>query len=182
MILPRRNLSRSIGYYKKRVLRIGASPHAVSAGFAAGVAASLTPFIGLHFLLSFVIAFFVRGNMLAAALGTAVGNPITFPFIWATTFNFGAWLTGNSDAEFASSSLVNGVDVMALDEGAIAAMWPVLQPMLIGCVPIALGIGVLTYFSLRHSIRQYRVKRMARLAAKRAEFAKSHAVPTAPLS
>lgn len=179
MILPRRNVARSIGYYKKRILRIGASPHAVSAGFAAGVAASLTPFIGLHFLLSFVIAFLVRGNMLAAALGTAIGNPITFPFIWATTFNFGAWLTGNAQTEFNANSLVDG---MALNGSGLEAIWPILQLMLIGCFPIALGIGILTYFSLRQGIRGYRKNRRTRLAAKRARSSALDDVPVAPPS
>lgn len=172
MFWPRRSLSRSVGYYKKRVLRIGASPHAVSAGFAAGVAASITPFIGLHFVLSFVIAFAVRGNMLAAALGTAVGNPITFPFIWATTFNFGSWLTGSAEAEFKSGALASGVDFSALEK-----IWPVLEPMLIGCIPLAVGCWFLTYLALRHSIGGYRKKRLERLAAKRARVAEQTAVP-----
>ena len=88
--VPRRSYGRSFKYYGKRVLRLSGSPHAVAAGVAAGAAASCTPFIGFHFILAFVVAVFLRGNMFAAAIGTAVGNPITFPLIWVTTFQIGS--------------------------------------------------------------------------------------------
>ncbi len=92
--VPRRSYGRSFRYYGKRVLRLSGSPHAVAAGVAAGAAASCTPFIGFHFILAFVVAFFLRGNMFAAAIGTAVGNPITFPVIWVTTFQLGSRIEG----------------------------------------------------------------------------------------
>ena len=71
---------RSGQYVTKRILRLTATPHAVAAGVAAGAFTSFTPFMGLHFLLAAVLAWMVRGNLLAPALGTFVGNPLTFPF------------------------------------------------------------------------------------------------------
>lgn len=164
MFWPRRTVGRSARYYRHRVMRITASPHAISAGFAAGVAASITPFIGLHFLLSFVIAFFVRGNMLAAALGTTIGNPLTFPFIWAGTFKFGNWITGGgNDVELKTAELSTGLFGSSLE-----SLWPVLQTMLVGCLPLAIGAGFLSYFLLRRGLGSYREARIARLQAKRA--------------
>ena len=34
------------------------------------------------------------GNLIASALGTAVGNPWTFPFIWAWIYTVGYWILG----------------------------------------------------------------------------------------
>ena len=89
---PRRSWSRSFKYVTKRILRLTASPHAVSAGVAAGVFASFTPFLGLHFIIAFVVAYVIAGNLLAAALGTFFGNPATFPIIWASTYKVGTFM------------------------------------------------------------------------------------------
>ena len=70
MLWPRRSWMRSTKYLAKRVLRLTASPHAISAGVAAGVFASFTPFIGFHFLIAFFVAYFIAGNFIAAASGT----------------------------------------------------------------------------------------------------------------
>ena len=33
-----------------------------------------------------LVAFVIRGNLIASMIGTAVGNPFTFPFIWLTIY------------------------------------------------------------------------------------------------
>ena len=71
---------------------IEATPHAIAAGFAAGIAVSLSPLIGLHFVLGAALALLTRGNLLASALGTLVANPWTFPAIWLATYQVGAVL------------------------------------------------------------------------------------------
>jgi hypothetical protein len=35
-----------------------------------------------HFVLSALLAYIARANIIASAIGTVVGNPWTFPFIW----------------------------------------------------------------------------------------------------
>ena len=83
MVWPRAGWGRASRYLAKRAVRIAASPHAVAAGLAMGALSSFTPFLGFHFLLAFGLTALLGGNMLAAALGTAIGNPLTFPLIWA---------------------------------------------------------------------------------------------------
>ena len=166
-LLPRKSYGRSFKYYGKRVLRLSGSPHAVAAGVAAGVAASCTPFIGFHFILSFVFAFFVRGNMLAAALGTAVGNPLTFPLIWFITFRIGSAIEGlwregprqRPPPDFAEGILTNGWDAIS----------PLLRPMLIGAVPLGIVSGLVFYVFVRWASGLYQRSRRERLAEKRAE-------------
>ena len=81
------------GYYLFwRLMRISSAPHDVAAGAAAGVAVSFTPLLGLHFILAALLAFVVRGNVLAAIIGTFVGNPLTFPLFWGLSYRVGLWL------------------------------------------------------------------------------------------
>src|SRR5690606_13958923 len=82
-VWPRMGLRRYSRYLRMRVLRLSASPHAIGAGVAAGAAVSVFPLIGLHFVLRFILAFQTRGNMIAAAIGTAFGNPLTFPLFFS---------------------------------------------------------------------------------------------------
>src|SRR5215207_1487138 len=86
---PRVSWRRSALYYLKRILRLSGTPYAIAMGAAVGAAVSFTPFIGFHFILAFLIAWPLRGNMIAGAIGTCVGNPLTFPLIWATTYELG---------------------------------------------------------------------------------------------
>ena len=51
-------------------------------GRAGATAISFTPFIGLHLIGGLLLSFVVRGNYIACAVGTLIGNPATFFFIW----------------------------------------------------------------------------------------------------
>lgn len=153
---------RSFRYLKKRVLRLNASPHAIAAGFAAGVASSFTPFIGFHFLLAFAIAYLVAGNMASAALGTIVGNPLTFPLIWGATFELGQYLMGGGMA-LGPSPIHLGKALAHMD---FAAIWtPVVKPMLIGGLPLGIGAGVVAYVLVFFAARSFQKHRTRRILA-----------------
>ena len=49
----------------------------------------------MHLLIAALIAWIFGGNI-APAVGTG-GNPISFPFIWLTTFNLGHLILGTED-------------------------------------------------------------------------------------
>lgn len=159
-VWPRHSFARSARYFTKRVLRLTASPNAIALGFAAGAFASITPFIGLHFLLSFLIAFLIGGNMIAAAFGTAVGNPLTFPMIWASTLGLGRWLLG-IDANGADGKEFGA----AFAAEGFAALWqPFIKPMLVGGIPLGLVAGLLFYVLTRLGLTAFQARRAARKA------------------
>jgi uncharacterized protein len=167
---PRRSWSRSLAYIFKRIIRITATPHAIAAGVAAGVFSSFTPFMGLHILLALAIAWLIAGNLAAAALGTMVGNPLTFPLIWAST-----WEVGHKIAPGAQHAPAHMADAGVLNEGMrgmfahFQAIWePVLKPMTIGAIPLGLFFSVITYFAVRWLAVRYRENRRERIAAKAA--------------
>ncbi|WAP69890.1 DUF2062 domain-containing protein [Jiella pelagia] len=161
---PRRSFRRSFRYFVKRVIRLDAAPHAVAAGFAAGVFASFTPFIGFHFLLAFAIAYLLAGNMAAAALGTAVGNPGTFPFIWAATYEIGHFVTARGPANAPHPDTLES----SLSPSNLLAIWdPVVKPMLIGAVPLGLLGGTLAYFVVRSAVASFQARRKRQIGAGR---------------
>ena len=159
---PRRSFSRSFAYYKHRVLRLEATPHAIAAGVAAGAFASCTPFIGFHFILAFVFAWIIGGSLVAAAFGTAVGNPLTFPVIWLTTFQIGQVILGPVDGAVSPRRIEFSFDLLW---NSFATLWPTLKPMLVGGLVLGLFVGGLTYAMVRSAVMVSRSLRQARLAA-----------------
>lgn len=160
MFWPRRNHARSTRYVWKRVLRVRAKPHAIAFGFAAGAFASFTPFMGFHFILSFAIAWASRSSFISAGLGTAVGNPLTFPFIWAAALNLGRTIMGRSEANVGNPEGF----MFALKNFGFGAVWdPYILPMIIGGVPLGLIAGTLFYFPIRSAARAFQARRSAKM-------------------
>ena len=75
-----------------RLARLPGTPHSIAAGFACGVAMSFTPLVGVHILLALFLSWLIGGSLFSAVIGTIVGNPWTFPFIWLWIYNLGLWL------------------------------------------------------------------------------------------
>ena len=173
-VWPRRSWARSGSYVAKRILRLTASPHAVAAGVAAGVFASFSPFIGLHFVMAVALAYIIAGDMIAAALATLVGNPLTLPAIWASTYSIGRYvlhepLALRSDEaveKLAGTSMFSSSDMSVLFNKIIALWDPVFKPMAIGSLPLGLGFGLVSYFLVRLLLARFRQSRHKRIAAK----------------
>lgn len=151
---------RSLRYFGKRVLRISDSPHAIGLGFACGVGVSFTPFVGFHFVMSAVLAYFIRANLVASAIGTVVGNPLTFPAMWWGAYQLGHLLLGSEAGEL----------VLPGTEGA--PPWydvlPILKPMLVGAVPLGFAAGFVSYLIVKAIVRTYQHARRRHLHTKRA--------------
>ncbi|MEM8551668.1 MAG: DUF2062 domain-containing protein, partial [Pseudomonadota bacterium] len=158
---PRRSFGRSFSYFKSRVLRLEASPHAIAAGVAAGAFASCTPLVGFHFLLAFMLAWVIGGSMIAAAFGTAVGNPLTFPLIWLSSFQVGELLLGDTGA---ASPLQIELSFSTLTS-SFGLLWPTLKPMLLGGATIGTVVGGSLYFIVRSAVAFRQKLRSERLAA-----------------
>jgi uncharacterized protein (DUF2062 family) len=159
---PANGWRRSISYIGKRVLRLSGSPHAIAAGFAAGVFSTFTPFLGFHFAISFLAAFLIGGNMIAAAFGTVVGNPLTYPLMWLASYKVGNILLGVDHAEMAAHEISANLAEMPL-----RSIVPLLKPLVVGGVPLGLAFGLLGYFIVRWGVTGYQRARRERLEARR---------------
>lgn len=160
-VWPRSGPRRASTYIYKRILRLRATPHGIAAGFAAGAMASFTPFIGFHFILGFCFAWLARGSLIAAALGTAIGNPLTFPLIWTTTYKLGSWILGRSAEGIADDGTAGRVlSPEAVVDG--------LVPMVLGGLILGSICAAIVYFPLRMAVHAYQSRRQAKLMAQAA--------------
>lgn len=135
------------------------TPQSIAKGFATGAAMSFTPFVGFHLILALMIAKLTKQNGVAAALGTIVGNPWTFPLIWYLTLHTGHFMLGSDapklpvDFKALFSELFHAI--IKLDFNAfISDIWPVYYPMLIGCIPFYIGVWWLLSYLIKRVLTQ----------------------------
>ncbi|GGL70972.1 DUF2062 domain-containing protein [Wenxinia marina] len=95
-LYPRGGWSRAFEYVKHRLRRLPDTPSKIGRGVWAGVFAAWTPFYGFHFIVAAVLARLMRGNILAALLGTFFGNPLTYVPIGVVALTTGHWILGTS--------------------------------------------------------------------------------------
>lgn len=158
---PRVSWRRSGLYYLKRVLRLSGTPYAIGMGTAVGAATAFTPLLGFHVLLAFALAWLLRGNMIAGAIGTCVGNPVTYPFIWAGTYEIGQLIMRGASSA-APERLGHDLLHKSFDQ-----ILPLIQPMLIGSIPLGLAAGCLVYFVVYKAVSAYQESRRERFAGRR---------------
>ncbi len=169
-VFPRRGLKRGYLYIWHRAKRIGASPHAIALGFAFGAFVSFTPFVGFHFILAGILAWLFGGSIIASALGTAVGNPLTFPFIWWSAYNLGGLMLGYAHKGEIHIQMPHGLLWMLFADpaGFGRAVWgilePVFVPMLVGGIPIGAVAGAFFYLLVRRAVERYQAQKRTRLA------------------
>lgn len=155
---PRGGWRRQSTYVAHRLKRLPGSPNRIASGFACGVAVSFTPFIGFHFLLAVILSAIFRGNYIASAVGTVVGNPWTFPIIWIWTYELGRWILGTSS----SVSLPDSIAITYMFDHP----WDVLWPMTVGGTLTGILAWVVAFFPIRAIVMKYQWRRRVRLLRK----------------
>ena len=164
---PRRSWSRSARYIYLRLKRLQSSPHRIAVGTAIGVFAVFTPFLGFQLLLAAVLCLVLRGSIIASLLASFVGNPLTYPMIWFSTYNIGNLLLGTSpgklegfreDASALWDSLVAFSPNAFTD--AFVSIWPFLKPMVFGSLTLGVVAGLLAYLASRKLISAARRSKM----------------------
>ena len=158
VVSPRKGWRRGFTYVGRRVQRLPDNPHRIAIGFACGVFASFTPFFTLHFVVAALCALAVRGNVLASALGTLVGNPITFPLIAGSALTVGNWL------------VVSSIDPERFNVGMVFRdldrfMDRIFVPYLVGGLLPGLLAAVAFYLALRPVVAAYQNRRRLKLMA-----------------
>tara|TARA_B100000700_G_scaffold207445_1_gene227942 strand:+ start:144 stop:608 length:465 start_codon:yes stop_codon:yes gene_type:complete len=119
---------------KYKIVRIKDFPESVAIGLAWGAAVSFTPLLGLHLIICYTGTYLMKGNLIAATVGTIVGNPWTFPFFFYISYKFGIFFYFEplDNYEFNINFLLNNFDDLFF-------------PTLLGCLPIAILIWIITF-------------------------------------
>jgi uncharacterized protein len=152
---PSMGFVRSTRYVAHRVGRMPGTPGSIALGFATGAGVACTPFVGFHLGIAMVLSWVIRGSPLAAAIATqVVGNLWTIPFILGLSYKLGARLLGKS-------SLLHLPGEVHLTNLGYVFHHPgqVLLPMLLGSTPIALAVGVISFFPARFLVSRYHLRR-----------------------
>lgn len=164
---PRKGFARPFLYHAKCTLRIRDNAHAIALGVACGAFVSFTPLFGFHILLAIALAWLLSGNMVAAAVGTIVGNPLTFPPILLATYRTGTFILGRSASRdgAAENFLSTIFHADAPVHEVLIRMWePLVLPMLVGGVPIGLAVGGAAYAVTRPAVASFQAGRAKRKA------------------
>ena len=159
---PSSGWRRASTYTMRRLARFPGTSYSIASGFACGAAISFTPFVGLHFIISAILAWVLRANVLASTIGTAVGNPWTFPFIWTWLYQTGTWITegktlrGESVPKF-SEIFGRMLEALLNLDGTylIEISTPIFWPMLLSSIPTGIIIWCLFYFPIKFAVQSY---------------------------
>lgn len=94
MVYPKGGFGRAVRYVMHRMRRLPDSPHRIARGVFAGCLIGFLPLPGMQFLGAWGAARLIRGNVLAALLGTFNSNPVTTPFFAVGAISLGHWMLG----------------------------------------------------------------------------------------
>jgi uncharacterized protein (DUF2062 family) len=145
-------------YYRHRMGRLPGSAYYIAAGFACGVAVSVTPLIGLHILMGVLACALLRASVVAMVIGTLIaGNPWTFPLIWMGTYKTGHWLMGHGAAAGGKLDATPAKDLSW--ELLLESPMEFLVPMSIGALPYILPLWLAAFYGVRRLVTGYREAR-----------------------
>lgn len=168
LFAPRMGWRRVIDYWRHRMQRLPDSPTRIALGVACGVYTSFTPFFGFHFVVAASLAWLCRANVVASAIGTFFGNPLTFPFIVAICLEIGGRMMGvhiNSD--------LTGLGFHQMAVLLLQNVKSLVIPYFVGGIVPGLISAVASFFIVRPLVSTYQRRRRARLIARaRARIAK----------
>lgn len=139
MFFKKINLFRLLKLFKYKILRLKDLPEPIAIGLAWGAAVSFTPLLGFHILICFLGTYFMKGNLLAAAAGTVVGNPWTFPIFFFLSYKIGVIFYDNEmiNFEINISFWVQNFDKIFI-------------PTLIGSIPLSILAWIITYKTTKY--------------------------------
>jgi uncharacterized protein (DUF2062 family) len=157
----------------RRLSRLRASPHEIALGCAIGAFASITPLLGAQTIIAVALTALVRANIPAAILGTFVGNPLSWPFIWASTYAVGLKIIGFEGVFDPNALGHNALQLWAaflenspqLLDATTALLRPLLLPMLAGSLPIGLFTAAIVYYISKSVVLAWRTRRMHHASA-----------------
>ncbi|MHB1204785.1 MAG: DUF2062 domain-containing protein [Rhodospirillaceae bacterium] len=165
---PRMGWRRALSYYWHRLHRIPGTPSFIATGFACGAALAMTPFYGTHMFLGAALAWVLGGSMLAAVIGAHVANPCTAPALWYGAYYMGeVILEGRIEGRAPNFIRVfkDLTESVLNFDGALfmQGVWPVLWPMTVGSIPMAIVAWIAAYFILKSVVGVMHARRAARI-------------------
>ncbi|MGV8951644.1 MAG: DUF2062 domain-containing protein [Cypionkella sp.] len=177
MVYPSGGFRRATRYVIHRMSRLPDDPHRIARGVFAGFLIGFLPLPGLQFVAAWAAARLVRGNLLAALLGTFNTNPVTTPFFAVFAMTFGHWLLG-VQAPLTAEAIAGafghaGVDLWhnfmaiftdaTMHWGGLQRFWhDIYVPYFIGALLPGLVISIVAYYATIPIVQAYQKARAAK--------------------
>lgn len=177
MIYPRGGFGRAIRYVMHRMRRLPDSPHRIARGVFAGSLIGFLPLPGMQFLGAWGAARLIRGNVLAALLGTFNSNPVTTPFFAVGAISLGHWILGGdtplSSEAIGAAFAHAGSDIWrnfraifthdVAHWGGLMQFWKqIYLPYLIGAIGPGILFSLVFYYLTIPLVEAYQKSRAAR--------------------
>ena len=136
-------LLRIFRLFKLKVYRIRDFPESVAIGLSWGVAVSFTPLLGFHLIICYLGTWLMRGNLIAATVGTIIGNPLTFPFLFYINYKIGLsfFYKPLNNYEFKVQFFIDNFSDL-------------FYPTLLGSIPIAFSTWFITYYTTKYLLEK----------------------------
>jgi uncharacterized protein (DUF2062 family) len=174
---------RLLKFYRARIVRLSSPAHSIAANLAGGAAMSFTPFFGIHVFAAMGFAWAIGAgyNIVAAMVGTFVGNPWTFPFLFYASHTVGSFIL--SMLGYGASQAIIDPDIVTENADS---MWRFLTnnlqeifvPTAIGGTLLAIISWPIYYYIFFYLVRGAQQARKARLRRKqKRDFTKSAEPP-----
>ena len=134
-----KKILRIIKLQKYKITKIKDFPESVAVGMAWGVAVSFTPLLGFHLIICYLGTWLMKGNLIAATVGTIIGNPWTFPIIFYLDYKIGTtiFLDRIDNYEFKINFLIENFESL-------------FYPTLLGSFPLGLIMWFVTFYVCRN--------------------------------
>ena len=179
---PRGGWTRAFHYVKRRMRRLPDTPERIARGIWAGVFTTFTPFYGMHFIVAALVSRVMRGNLLAALMGTFFGNPLTYVPIGLSSLSMGHWILGShmrtgEHRSFGGKFFDAGHDLLAnfvaiftsrdMDWSGLEVFWhQVFYPYLIEGIVPGMICATIAYYLAVPLLRAYQKRRKGAIKAK----------------
>ena len=138
-----KKISRFFKLQTYKIIRIKDFPESVAIGLAWGASVSVTPLLGLHLIICYAGTWIMRGNLVAATVGTIVGNPWTFPFFFYLDYKIGVffYFEKMENYEMKLEFLIKNFEELFL-------------PTLFGSIPVAILVWLITYYLTKNILEK----------------------------
>nr|WP_020040679.1 DUF2062 domain-containing protein [Salipiger mucosus] len=185
---PKGGWARAAKYVQHRLHRLPDPPERIARGVFAGVFTTFTPFYGGHFFIAATLALILRGNVIAALLGTFFGNPLTYVPIAIVSLKTGDWLLGIDRHATDHGTILHKFTYAGRDlwDNLLGWLWgtqtdwtnlliffrEVFYPYMIGGILPGIVAGLVAYYLTVPVIRAYQNRRKGALKVKLAALKK----------
>lgn len=135
----------------RQLMQMDYTPRKLATAFAVGMLIGLSPYIGFHTAIAVGISFMFNLPIYPLIFGAYITNPFTFIPIYAFTYKFGSWITGQK--------VINDIDwsnLQILDFFSTAKSF--FWPFWLGTHVFGLILSIFTYVFVYYITIIYRKK------------------------